>query len=151
MLCFIEGVLGPVPFALASLWTLVLIGVFYALFRYGLNQRARDRSLTVPMMVCAIAAVTFVLYYVGPARPVFLLMYPVIMFFGVFRLRTPTLLAVAALALLGYAGVIWLLLQTPLGVARPHIEMLQWVVLLSVLIWFAFMGGYVNQLRGRLK
>jgi diguanylate cyclase (GGDEF)-like protein len=136
---------------LATLWTLVAIVAFYAAFRFGWNQRARDRSLTVPMMVCAVCAVTFVTYYVGPARPVFLLMYPVIMFFGVFRLRTRPLLGVAALALSGYAIVIWLLRESPFELARPHIEMLQWIVLLAVLIWFAFMGGYVNQLRSRLR
>ena len=81
-LCLMEGVLSAGPFAAAAVSTLAAIACFYALFRYGLNKRARDRSLTVPMMVCATIAVMFVLYFVGPARPVFLLMYPVILFFG---------------------------------------------------------------------
>ena len=150
-LCFMEGVLSAGAFAVASLFTLLAIAVFYALFRSGWNKRARDRSLTVPMMACATGAVTFVLYYVGPARPVFLLMYPVILFLGVFRLQTRALFGVASLALSGYALVIWLLLQTPPGLGRPHIEMLQWIVLSAVLVWFSIMGGYVNQLHTRLK
>ena len=150
-LCLVEGVLSGLPFAVASLFTLLAIAVFYALFRSGWNKRARDRSLTVPMMACATGAVTFVLYYVGLARPVFLLMYPVILFFGVFRLQTSRLLGVASLALAGYALVIWLLLQTPPGLGRPHIEMLQWIVLSAVLVWFSIMVGYVNQLHARLK
>lgn len=150
-LCFIDGVLGARPFAVASLFTLLATAVFYVLFRFGWNKHARDRSLTVPMMVCATGAVTFVLYYVGPARPVFLLMYPVILFFGVFRLQTRRLLGVASLALAGYALVMWLLLQTPAGLGRPHIEMLQWIMLSAVLFWFSIMGGYVNHLHARLK
>ena len=150
-LCFMKGVLSAAPFVVASLYTLLSIAIFYALFRFGWNKRAKDRSLTVPMMLCATAAVTFVLYHVGPARPVFLLLYPVIMFFGVFRLQTRTLLGVALLALSGYAVLIWLLFQTDSGVVSPHIEMLQWIVLAAVLVWFSFMGGYVNQLRRRLK
>jgi diguanylate cyclase (GGDEF)-like protein len=150
-LCFLQGVLSVGPFALASLYTLVSIVIFYGLFRSGWNKRATDRSLTVPMMLCATAAVTFVLFHVGPARPVFLLMYPVILFFGVFRLRTPSLLVVASLALTGYVAVIWMLLQTRPALASPQIEMLQWIVLAAVLIWFSFMGGYVNQLHMRLK
>jgi diguanylate cyclase (GGDEF)-like protein len=150
-LCLMEGVLAAGPFAIASIFTLAAIVVFYALFRFGFNKRARDRSLTVPMMVCASLAVTFALYYVGPARPVFLLMYPVILFFGVFRLTTRALLRVSAMALAGYALVIWLLLQPPTDIVRPHIEMLQWMVLAAVLIWFSFMGGYVNHLHSRLK
>ena len=47
--------------------------------------------------------------------------------------------------------VIWLLLLTPAEIGRPHIEMLQWIVLAAVLIWFSFMGGYVNHLHSRLK
>jgi diguanylate cyclase (GGDEF)-like protein len=151
MLCFMEGVLSAGPFAAASLATLAAIVAFYVLFRSGLNKRARDRSLTLPMMLCATCAVTFVLHYVGPARPVFLLMYPVILFFGVFRLNTRTLLGVSGLALAGYALVIWLLMQPPEGIGRPHIEMLQLMVLAAVLIWFSFMGGYVNHLHSRLK
>ena len=149
-LCFMEGALSAGPFAVATLATLAAIAVFYFLFRSGLNQHARDRSLTVPMMLCATCAVTYALYYVGSARPVFLLMYPVILFFGVFRLTTRTLLSVTAVALTGYALVI-LLLQASNGIARPHIEMLQWAVLATVLMWFSFMGGYVNHLHSRLK
>jgi len=151
MLCFLEGALSTGPFAVASLATLSAIAVFYVLFRSGLNKRVRDRSLTVPMMLCATCTVTFVLYYVGPARPVFLLMYPVILFFGVFRLNSRALLGVSAFALAGYGLVIWLLLLTPEEIGRPHIEMLQWIVLAAVLSWFSFMGGYVNHLHSRLK
>lgn len=150
-LCYMEGALSAGPFATASLATLAAIGAFYAMFRTGWNKRVRDRSLTFPMMVCATCAVTFALYYVGPARPAFLLMYPVILFFGVFRLNTRSLLGVSALALSGYALVISLLMYSPAGLTRPHIEMLQWMVLATVLIWFSFMGGYVNHLHSRLK
>jgi diguanylate cyclase (GGDEF)-like protein len=103
-------------------------------------------------MLCATCAVTFVLYHLGPARPVFLLLiYPVILFFGVFRLTTRALLGVTGVALAGYALVIVMLLHSGPGIARPHIEILQWVVLATVLIWFSFMGGYVNHLHSRLK
>jgi diguanylate cyclase (GGDEF)-like protein len=150
-LCFLEGALTAGPFATAASATLLAIVGFYAAFRTGLNKRARDRSLTVPMMLTACAVVTFVLFHVGPARPVFLLMYPVILFFGVFRLNTRKLLNVTAVALLGYALVIALLVQTPAAIGRPHIEVLQWFVLAAVLVWFSFMGGYVHQLHGRLR
>ena len=149
-LCFMEGVLSAGPFAVASLFTLLAIAVFYALFRSGWNKRARDRSLTVPMMVCATGAVTFVLYYVGPARPVFLLMYPVILFFGVFRLNSRALLGVALRAR-GLRSGDLAAAANACGLGRPHIEMLQWIVLSAVLVWFSIMGGYVNQLHTRLK
>ena len=149
-LCVLEGVLAVKPFAVAAAAVLVAIAVFYALFRSGLNKKAKEPSLTVPMMLCAIGVVTYALYHVGPARPVFLLMYPVILFFGVFRLNRTALLFTSVVIELAYAAVIWILLQSP-GLDRPHIEILQWVVLTAVLIWFSFMGGYIYDLRRRLK
>ena len=150
-LCVLEGVLAVRPYAIATAAVLVTIAVFYVLFRSGLNKKAKDASLTIPMMLCAICVVTYALYYVGPARPVFLLMYPVILFFGVFRLNRTALFFTSAFIEAGYAAVIALRLQTPAGLDRPHIEILQWVVLTAVLIWFSFMGGYIYDLRTRLK
>jgi diguanylate cyclase (GGDEF)-like protein len=150
-LCVLEGVLAVRPFAFATAAVLVSIAVFYALFRTELNRKAKDPSLTVPMMLCAIGVVTYALYHVGPARPVFLLMYPVILFFGVFRLNRTALLFATAIIEVGYAIVISMLLQSSPGLDRPHIEILQWVVLTAVLMWFSFMGGYIYDLRRRLK
>ena len=128
-LCVLEGVLAVRPFAFATAAVLVSIAVFYLLFRTELNRKAKDPSLTVPMMLCAICVVTYALYHVGPARPVFLLMYPVILFFGVFRLNRTALLFATAIIEVGYAVVISMLLQSSPGLDRPHIEILQWVVL----------------------
>jgi len=150
-LCVLEGVLETRPFAIASTAVIAIILMFYAAFRSGLNKRAKDRSLTVPMMLCATGVVSYALYHVGPARPVFLLMFPVILFFGVFRLNTRALLLTSAVIQVSYALVISLLLDVDNGLERPHIEIFQWVMLTAVLIWFSFMGGYIFDLRGRLK
>ena len=150
-LCVIEGMLAPKPFAIAAAAVCAAIAAFYAAFRFGLNERAKDRSLTVPMMLTAVGVVTYVLYHVGPARAVFLLMYPVVLFFGVFKLNTRKLLLISAAMLCGYALVIGLLMHDTAGPEYPHIEMLQWAVLAAVVLWFSFMGGYVHDLRNRLR
>jgi diguanylate cyclase (GGDEF)-like protein len=150
-LCVVDGVLKPPQFLIAASAVLLFIVGFYAAFRFGLNLRARDPSLTVPMMLSAIAVITYTLYYVDHARGVFLLMYPVVLFFGVFRSTIRTLLKVTAVALTGYALVILLLLQSVQGLAHAYIEILQWVVLAAVLTWFSFMGGHVLNLRARLR
>jgi diguanylate cyclase (GGDEF)-like protein len=105
----------------------------------------------MPMMLSAIVVVTYVLYHVGPARAVFLLMFPVILFFGVFRLTARKLMLASTAILAGYAAVIALLLRRPQGLEQLHIEILQWAVLAAVLFWFSFMGGYVYDLRKRLR
>jgi diguanylate cyclase len=105
----------------------------------------------VPMMVAAITAVTYALAHLGDLRTVFLLVYPVIMFFGVLRLRTRSLLLVAGLIIGAYALVLAALANQPGRLDPIPIEILRTMMLATVLVWFAFMGGYVHELRRRLR
>lgn len=149
--CVLAGVLAPWPFAIAAGIVLVSIAAFYLVFRSGLNRRARDPSLTVPMMLAAICVVTYAMYYLGPVRTVFLLIYPMIMFFGVFRLGTRAQLLIGAFIMSAYALVVRLLAEQPAGLDPKAIELLRGLVLAAVLVWFSFMGGYVHDLRRRLR
>jgi diguanylate cyclase (GGDEF)-like protein len=149
--CVLAGVLAPGPFAIATGVILVAIAAFYLAFRFGLNRRARDPSLTIPMMLTAICVVTYALYHLGATRTVFLLIYPVIMFFGVFRLDTRALLLVGTFILCAYTIVVRLLAEQPGGLDPAPIELLRGLVLVTVLTWFSFMGGYVHNLRKRLR
>ena len=149
--CVLEGALPRRPFAFAAGIVLVSIVAFYFIIRTGLNRRARDPSLTVPMMVAAICTVTYTLYHLGTVRTAFLLVYPVIMFFGVLRLGTGSFLLVAVFIMSAYAFVIWLLAGKPGALDPMKIEFLRGLVLGTVLVWFSFMGGYVHDLRRRLR
>lgn len=151
-LAYLLGLLTAGPFAIASGVTLAAIAGFYVLFRTGLNQRARDPSLTIPMMIAATCVVTYALYHAGgTARSAFLLVYPMIMFFGIFRLNTRALLIVCALTFLAYVLVLGLLMGPPSRLEASNVELLRGVVLAAVLVWFALMGGYVHELRNRLR
>jgi len=145
------GLLPLGPFAVASGTTLAGIVAFYLVLRTGLNRRARDPSLTVPMMAAATGVVTYALYHAGPARGALLLVYPMIMFFGIFRLNARALLVVGAFTLLAYAVVLTLLAGKPSRLDDARVELLRAVVLAVVLVWFALMGGYVHELRNRLR
>src|SRR5262245_59128293 len=145
--CVLAGALAVRPFAIAAGIVLAFMAAFYVVFRSGLNLRARDRSLTVPMMVAAISVVTYALYHLGSMRTVFLLVYPMIMFFGVLRLGTGALLVVVAFIMCAYALVVRLPAPQPVQLAPETLEMLRGLVLATVLVWFAFMGGYVHDLR----
>ncbi len=147
----LAGVLAPRPFAIAVGIVLVSIAAFYFVFRSGLNRRARDPSLTVPMMLAAISVVTYALYHLGTVRTAFLLIYPMIMFFGVFRLGTRGLLMIAAFIMSSYVIMVRLLARQPAQLDPEAVELLRGLVLATVLVWFAFMGGYVHDLRKRLR
>jgi len=149
-LCHVKGLIAQRPFLIASSSSFLAITVFYALFRSEWNTKARDPSLTVPMMLWSGATVTYVLYHAGAASGIFLLMFPVILFFGIFRLRTPAMLMLTALVLAAYAPILW---KPPLRESpeNDYIHLLQWIVLAAVLVWFSFMAGYVHTLRARLR
>jgi diguanylate cyclase (GGDEF)-like protein len=99
--------------------------------------------------VTAATVVNYAMYYLVPTPGSLLLLYPVIMFFGVFRLNTRALLLLALFLLGGYV----LALYPPWGEAmlleRMRLDIAHFIVLAAVLTWFAIMGGYVHDLRRR--
>jgi diguanylate cyclase (GGDEF)-like protein len=149
--CVLAGVLAVWPFAIVAGIVVASTAAFYVVFRSGLNLRARDRSLTVPMMLVAICVVTYALDHLGAMRTVFLLIYPMIMFFGVFRLATGALLLVGGFIMCAYALVVSFPAEQPALPDPKTIELLRGLVLATVLVWFSFMGGYVHDLRQRLR
>lgn len=123
----------------------------YAVFRSGLNLKASEPSLTVPQMSAACLVALYIAYFAGPVRGLILIWLLVIFMFGLFRLGTTTLLKLAAGVLSGYATVISLLYrQQPDGFNLQQ-EIFQWLVLAGTLVWFSFMGGYLNDLRRRVR
>jgi diguanylate cyclase len=123
----------------------------YGLFRSGLNLRFRDPSLTALQVVIAIGLVSYGMYFADTSRGAFLLVYLVIVLFGVFRLTTRELLFIGVLALCAYGAVILLAWGFKPAATRLEVEMLQWAVLGAVLPWFALMGGYLNGLRKKMR
>jgi diguanylate cyclase (GGDEF)-like protein len=145
------GLLPATPFAVAAVVTFLGIAAFYLVFRTGLNRRARDPSLTAAMMAAATCVVTYSIYHAGPGRGALLLVYPMIVFFGVFRMDVGALLGVAALNFVAYALVLVLLAREPSRLEAAEVETMRAVALAAVLVWFALMGGYVHELRNRLR
>lgn len=149
---FISNWLGLLPLNVA-VGGAALIGffvvLFYGLFRSGLNLRFRDPSLTAEMIFAAVLTLAYLMYHAPSARAALTLFYPVALLFGVLRLDTVRLLALALVAFLAHATVLTLsgALQGPAGTD----SWMQLAILAIVLPWFAAMGGYVNKLRRRLS
>ena len=138
--CVLAGVLAWRPFGIAASGVLVSIVTFYLLFRSGLNRRAADPSLTLPMMLAAICVSPTPCITSARCVRVFLLIYPMIMLFGVFRLDTRAQLLVGALILSAYALVVRLLGERAGRLDPKEIELVRGLVLATVLTWFSFMG-----------
>jgi diguanylate cyclase (GGDEF)-like protein len=123
----------------------------YIIFRTGLNLKMADPSLTSVQIFAAILLTMYGMYFANESRGVLLLVYVIILLFGIFRLNTRDFLLVSVFTLLTYGSDIALLkLYRPDGV-NFNIEYLQWIVLALVLAAFSIIGGYISSLRQNLS
>jgi diguanylate cyclase (GGDEF)-like protein len=130
---------------------LIINIILYIVFRTGLNMKQADPSLTAIQMCAAILSVMYVMYFAHESRGALLLVYVIILMFGIFRLNTRSFLYVSVFSLLTYGGDIALLhLYRPQGV-NFNLEYLQWIVLALVLITLSTIGGYISSLRHNLS
>ncbi|MHB8139592.1 MAG: GGDEF domain-containing protein [Smithellaceae bacterium] len=139
--------------AIAGLLIIIpLINIsFYVLIRTGFNLRFADPSLTFAQMCAAIITVMFVMYYANESRGLLLLMYVIMLLFGIFRLSTRDFFYISVITLLTYGADIALLYHfRPEGINFRN-EYLQWLVLALVLIAFSVIGGYISSLRRNLS
>ena len=149
---FLSAWLGIVPLdaAIRSACGIgALIVIFYVLLRSGLNLHFSDPSLTAEQIGSAILLLAYFMYSAPQSRGALIILYLVALMFGVFRLATPRLLALTALALAAHSAVVWLSFhEDPAFDLQSGLAQL--AMLAIVLPWFAVMGGYVNRLRTRL-
>jgi hypothetical protein len=74
--------------------------VLYIIFRSGLNLKFSDPSLTIIQMCAGIMLTMYGMYYANEARGILLLVYVLILLFGVYKLNTRNFLFVSAFTLL---------------------------------------------------
>ena len=146
---WLDGIALAVVFECSALIS-GLIVFFFVLFRSGLNLRFADPSLTAEMIGASILLLAWIMYEAPLARGPLALIYLVALPFGVLRLETRNLLALALLALGAHVAVVlFTFIRDPgMDLRAAAIELF---VLFAVLPWFAFMGGYVNKLRHRFS
>lgn len=124
---------------------------FYIAIRSGFNLKFADPSLTFAQMCAATLTVMYVMYYANESRGLLLLMYVIMLLFGIFRLNTRDFFLISIFTLLTYgADIILLYIFRPEGVNFRN-EFLQWIVLAIVMIDFSFIGGYISSLRRNLR
>lgn len=130
------------------LWAAMVVA-FYLVIRSGLNRRLPDPSMTSWMILASTVVLLFVMNEVRGDRSLLLLVYLVPYLFGMFRLPTPAMLALAFVFLFGYG---WILAADAgtLSTRGAELLILQWVVPAVVMAWFALFSGYVSQMRKRL-
>jgi len=151
--CYIQGMFrGSLPLTLQIIAMVITMNlILYGILRSGLNRRFQDPSLTMVQMSLATVWIMVVAYFLNEARGIMFLLYMVVFIFGTFRLRLRQFFKLTVFAMMGYGTLIMLLL-----IHRPEsidlkLELLYMVTLFTVLLWFSFVGSYINTLRKRLS
>lgn len=153
VLLFLSSLFGVLPFGaflVTSLMMLLLVLGFFAVFRLGINKRFRDPSLTLAQIVASTLVLLYALSESPTGQGTLSLIYLVSFLFGVFRLSTPQLLGLTAFVSLSYAAILALQSYQPAEQVRLNQDILRWIVLTTVLMFFSIMGGYVSSLRKKL-
>ncbi len=142
---------APLSTALISCSLVVLSQVvLFALFISGYNLRFRDPSLTEPQVLLALAWHTYLLSNLDSARGTLLVIYVLILLFGVFQLHPRVFARCAAVAFFGFAGVnLWDGYRMRL--AEPGLALLQVCTLFVVLVWLSLFAGYLQAMRQRMR
>jgi diguanylate cyclase (GGDEF)-like protein len=130
------------------LWA-ALVAIFYSVIRSGLNRKLPDPSMTALMILASTLVLLMVMKEVRGDRSLLLLVYLVPFVFGMLRLPTTTMLALALTFLFGYGWIISADPRAP-GSMGSGLQILQWVVPAIVMAWFALFSGYISQLRKNL-
>ncbi|TFW03291.1 sensor domain-containing diguanylate cyclase [Oxalobacteraceae bacterium OM1] len=149
--CSWYGLFPPAAFWPVIGGAFVLNALFYVAIRFGWNLRARDPSLTVPQMLVASMVNTYLVFHAHEVRGALLLGYMLILVFGIFKLQRKEFLQIGAVVIGAYTAVILLEFFARKPGFNPAAEGFQWLMMIFVYPWFAWIGGYIGNLRRKQR
>jgi diguanylate cyclase len=124
---------------------------FWYMLRSGRSLLYPDPAMTFPQVALGLFWLMVVIGASHADRSLMMVVFIVVMLFGIFRLDRADFLKLTALALAGYAIVV----ATDLFVRNVDVQLIhegvRFLVLASCMLWCSFFGTHVAQLRGRLR
>jgi len=154
VLSFLIALAGYLPFEVAiryAAMVFLLVGLFFALIRTGLNLRFHDPSLTIPQMVAAALATSYLLYHGSAARPAAVAVYLMAFMFGMFVLDRRRLIGIALFYFACHGGVVLLLALGPIAGEDLRREVFRLVFFGVMLAWSTALGCHMGDLRKKLR
>jgi diguanylate cyclase (GGDEF)-like protein len=115
-----------------------------------LNLRFRDSSLTEAQVLVALVWLTMLLGMFASGRGALLVIYVLILLFGVFQLPPRVFARCAVIAFFGFAGLN--LYEVYLyQLVDPALAILQVCVLGGVMLWLSLFANYMHSMRQRMR
>ena len=143
--------LSPPIFWLSVGGVVVTNAYFFWMLRSGRSLLLPDPSMTFSQVAVALGWVIVLMAGAQEDRSTMLVVYVIVMLFGIFRLDRADFLRLSGLALLGYLSVVaWDFLREP-AAFEPFKEALRLLVLAACLLWCTFFGSHVAELRAKLR
>jgi len=127
------------------------ISLFFVLFYTNANLRFSEPSLTREQIVYAAFWGLLVVYWLPEARPIILLFFLAPFSFGMLSLTLRQYLSVAACVQGLYAALLGLEYFQDRQGFKIHYELFLFVLFGILLTWFTFFGGFVSNIRRRLR
>lgn len=149
--CYLTGLLAWGVLLNAAVATFVLIAVFYAMFRTGLNMKFEDPTVLLPQAACSIVVTSYVMAYAGPARAMLMILYFAAFLFYAFRFSKRDYIMLCLFTGSCYACVVFAAARVDPDRARLSVDLLQGFFLLVALPWLGWMASYLSGLRRRLR
>jgi diguanylate cyclase (GGDEF)-like protein len=132
--------------ALAAVSQLLFLGLFLS----NLNLRCSDPSLTEPQLLVALAWLNLLLALFDEGRGSMLVIYVLILLFGVFQLPPRVFARCALFAFFGFAGLN-LYEAYYFQLDKPGVAIFQVSVLAAVLVWLSLFASYAQAMRQRMR
>lgn len=153
VIAWLGGLIVMPPALLAAAVTGVVVSnlVVWYLLRSGRSLLYEDPSLTFPQVLLAMFWLLVVIGASHTDRSLMMVVYVVVMLFGIFRLDRRKFFLLTAVALAGYAVVVAVDLVIRNVEIRYFHEFMRFLVLASCLLWCTFFGTHVAELRARLR
>jgi diguanylate cyclase (GGDEF)-like protein len=136
-----------------GLYAVLLNLIFLMLMKTGLNLRFADPSLTLMQILPSLLPSFYVMYYLDPgqARSVFLYVGIVPALYGILALNTRQFVVMGIWYVVSYTTLVGILELTRPHVLDAPLELIQLLGLILVMMQLAWIGGYINQLRCKLR
>lgn len=125
--------------------------VFLWLFLSGRNLRFKDPSLTKEQIVFSAFWGLWAVYHLPQARPVVIMFYVPAFCFGMLRLSKKGYFGVTAIVMSMYGALLVLEYVQRRPSFRLEYELFLFVLFGILFSWLAFFGGFVSDLRRRLR